>query len=96
MKMKKIFKKHAAEFSVLALPIVLMAFFAIIKEFSDKVDFTENVADEWFRLYAENYPIVWPGTYQGMAVANSAFAAWNDMMETLLDCNSRCAVLQQL
>ena len=72
------------------------AFFAIIKEFSDKVDFTENVADEWFRLYAENYPIVWPGTYQGMAVANSAFAAWNDMMETLLDCNSRCAVLQQL
>lgn len=72
------------------------AFFAIIKEFSDKVDFTENVADEWFRLYAENYPIVWPGTYQGMAVANSTFAAWNDMMETLLDCNSRCAVLQQL
>ena len=72
------------------------AFFAIIKEFSDKVDFTENVADEWFRLYAENYPIVWPGTYQGMAVANSAFAAWNDMLENLLDCNSRCAALQQL
>lgn len=30
MKMKKIFKKHAAEFSVLALTIVLLAFFAII------------------------------------------------------------------
>ena len=70
------------------------AFFAIIKEFSDKVDFSEEVQDEWLRLYSENYPVVWSEKYQGMAVANNAFAEWNDMLKNLLDCNSRCAALQ--
>lgn len=69
------------------------AFFAIIKEFSDKVDFAENVKYEWDRLYSENYSVIWNEKFKSMVAANTAFAEWNDMLDKLLTCNRRCVTL---
>ena len=69
------------------------AFFAIIKEFSDKVDFAENVKYEWDRLYSENYSVIWSEKFKNLVAANTAFSEWNDMLSKLLSCNSRCAAL---
>lgn len=69
------------------------AFFAIIKEFSDKVNFSEGVKQEWTRLYSDNYSIVWADKYKSMVAADIASSEWNDMLSELLRCNNACITL---
>lgn len=69
------------------------AFFAIIKEFSDKVNFSEGVKQEWTRLYSDNYSIVWADKYNSMVAADIASSEWNDMLRELLRCNNACITL---
>lgn len=68
------------------------AFFAIIKEFSDKVVYSENVKYEWNRLLIENYPIIWAEDYKNMAIEAASFEAWSELLKKLLDMNSKSGV----
>lgn len=65
------------------------AFFAIIKEFSDKVVYSEGVKYEWNRLFAENYSIVWAEDYKNMAVAAASFEEWSELLKKILEFNSK-------
>ena len=69
------------------------AFFAIIKEFSDKVNFSDGVKREWAQLYSDNYSIVWASEYKNMVAADIASGEWNDMLGELLRCNNNCVTL---
>ncbi len=64
------------------------AFFALIKEFSDKVVYSENVKYEWNRLLMENYPIVWAEDYKNMAIEAASFEEWSELLKKLLEVNS--------
>lgn len=65
------------------------AFFAIIKEFSDKVVYSEDVKYEWNRLFMENYPIVWAEDYKNMAIEATSFEEWAELLKKLLELNSK-------
>lgn len=65
------------------------AFFAFIKEFSDKVVYGEDVFFEWDKLYSENYPIVWAEDYKDMAVQAKSFEEWSVLLKKLLELNSK-------
>lgn len=69
------------------------AFFAIIKEFSDKVNFSEGVKREWAQLYSDNYSVVWASKYKSMVAADIASGEWNEMLSELLHCNNSCVTL---
>lgn len=69
------------------------AFFAIIKEFSDKVNYSHGVTEEWSRLYSDNYSVVWEAEYKGIVQADIASSEWNDMLGELLRCNNSCVNL---
>lgn len=69
------------------------AFFAMIKEFSDKVSFSEGVKREWAQLYSENYSAVWASKYKSMVAADIASGEWNEMLGELLRCNNNCVAL---
>ena len=69
------------------------AFFAIIKEFSDKVNFSEGVKREWAQLYSDNYSVVWASKYKSMVAADIASGEWNEMLSELLQCNNNCVTL---
>lgn len=65
------------------------AFFAIIKEFSDKVVYSESVKYEWNRLFMENYPIIWAEDYKNMAIEAASFEEWSELLKKLLEFNSK-------
>ena len=69
------------------------AFFAMMKEFSDKVNFTDGVRREWSQLYSDNYTRVWQDKVQNIAKADAAFSEWNDMLQELTGCSTECASL---
>ena len=69
------------------------AFFAIIKEFSDKVNFSDGVKREWAQLYSDNYSVVWASKYKSMVAADIASGEWNEMLGELLKCNNSCVAL---
>lgn len=70
------------------------AFFAMMKEFSDKVNFTEGVEREWNQLYSDNYTRVWHEKVKHMVTADAAFSAWNDMLDELTERSVECASLK--
>ena len=70
------------------------AFFAMMKEFSDKVNFTEGVRREWSQLYSDNYTRVWQDKVQSISRADAAFSEWNDMLQELTSRSVECASLQ--
>lgn len=72
------------------------AFFAIIKEFSDLVVYAEDVEYEWNRLFADNYSIIWAEEYKNMAVAATAFGEWADMLNHMLELNSKAGSLPNI
>lgn len=63
------------------------AFFAVAKEFCDRVIYSENVRFEWNRLLAENYQAIWEEEYRNMAIASESFSQWEDVMNGLLKFN---------
>lgn len=63
------------------------ALFAVIKEFSDQIIYSEGVYYEWNKLYAENYPLVWAQEYRNMAAASAAFGEWENILKMLLEHN---------
>lgn len=65
------------------------AFFAIIKEFSDKVIYADNVKYEWNRLFMENFTVIWAEDYKKMAIEAASFEEWSELLKKLLEFNSK-------
>lgn len=63
------------------------AFFAVAKEFCDRVIYSENVRFEWNQLLAENYQAIWAEEYRNMAIASESFSQWEDVLNGLLKFN---------
>ena len=61
------------------------AFFAVVKEFCDRVIYSENVRFEWNQLLAENYPSIWAKEYREMSVESGAFEQWEEVLGELLE-----------
>ncbi len=70
------------------------AFFAVIKEFCDRVIYSENVRFEWNQLLAENYPAIWAEEYRELAVMSGAFEQWEEVLDGLLKYNERSGSLK--
>ncbi len=70
------------------------AFFAVTKEFCDRVIYSENVRFEWNQLLAENYPIIWAEEYRQMAAVSGAFGEWDEVLNGLLKYNERSGSLK--
>ena len=68
------------------------AFFAVIKEFSDKVVYSDSVKYEWNNLFMENYQTIWAEDYKNMAIAAASFEEWSVLLKKLLDVNSRTTI----
>lgn len=60
------------------------AFFAITKEFCDRVIYSENVRFEWNQLLAENYLAIWEEEYKALVTTSESFRAWESVLEELL------------
>ncbi len=68
------------------------AFFALIKEFSDKVIYSEGVYDEWYSLLSLNYRVIWAEECRNMAIEVENFEVWSDLLKKLLELNAKCEV----
>ena len=70
------------------------AFFAMFKEFSDKVIYSDGVKNEWNILFSDknHYPLVWAEEYRNMTVEAASFEEWSELLKKLLSFNSKIEI----
>lgn len=72
------------------------AFFAMIKEFTDKVLYAEKVKYEWNSLFSEHYKSLWREEFKALSIATAAFADWTALLEKMLELNSQAGTLEKI
>lgn len=70
------------------------AFFAMIKEFKDKVQHAENVEYEWKDLFGEHFAIIWEDEFRSMITDATAFGDWEKLTLEMRKLNNKISTLE--
>lgn len=72
------------------------AFFAMIKEFKDKVQHAENVEYEWKNLFSEHFAVIWEDEFRSMITAAAAFGDWEKLTLEMRKLNNKISSLEKI
>ena len=72
------------------------AFFAMVKEFKDKVQHSENVDYEWKNLFAKHFDIIWEEEFKEMVTSAYAFGDWEKLTLEMRKLNNNVKTLNKI
>ena len=64
-------------------------FYAVMKEFYDRLAYAPNTENQWRRLYYDNYAVVWKQEIHAIADIQIAFDEWQKYIEEVKHFNDR-------
>lgn len=72
------------------------AFFAMVKEFKDKVQHSQNVTYEWKNLFAKHFDIIWEEEFKAMVISAYAFGDWEKLTLDMRKLNNTIRTLNKI